>query len=201
MSQRPTKSSSKRRVAIAHAHSGHRAYVFLRAGNRSIFGSVQLPVVDLREVLDLAMPPAPDDSSAASPAVLEPIRGYLESHFSIHIDGREVRYALDESRLIEIEGDLYVSTSYHATGLDLGRPALFRVEFDALVDVLPERETLLIVLNSRGFGRYKSEEERRYEMGAGQTIREFVVQRPTGPQKVTGTLRELQRAVADRLRR
>lgn len=201
MSEPRTKSSSKRRLAIAHAHSGHHAYVFLRAGNRGIFGNVQLPVVDLNDVLDLDLPLTKDEGSAALHAVREPIRRYIESHFSIHVDGREVPYILDDSRFIEPAGEGYVSTNYQATELDLDRPALFKVEFDALVDVLPERETLLIVVNARGFGRYTSGHERRYEMGADQTTREFVLERPTGPQNVSGTLRELQRAVANRLRR
>ena len=72
---------------VASAHSGEESYVYLDIYDTSIEGRVELPIIDVNEILALNIPQG-EEAEEAVAANLALLQNYAAEHFAIGTDTR-----------------------------------------------------------------------------------------------------------------
>lgn len=141
-----------RRVTVAHAHSGEDSYVILELRQSGIEGSVQYPISDLNQVLDLSIA---QDEKTARPQIEEAIDrivDYTKNHFSISSEAGKLMPEIGPFRFLELKTSSYVVIPFALPAEANGSYSRVTVDYDGIIADLPHRTGLLDARHFRGLG-------------------------------------------------
>ncbi len=140
--------------SAASAHSGDQSYLYLDVTERTLTGRIEIPMVDLREVLDFELEGDDAQNLAEVTQKLGLVHNYLAEHLVLGpIDDGDGRWdiAFGEAELFfsddpEID-DQYIVVPFDVdvTGGDV--PRRFDVQLDLFFDEIDGRDHLLLIGN------------------------------------------------------
>ncbi len=159
-------------AAPASAHSGTQSYVYLEMYETGIEGRVEFPVVDLNEVLGLAVP---QEEEAAAPVVAEQLdllQAYAADHLSLGAGGDEWPVVFDGFSFLELDGPgSYVVLDFTVDREFASTPRTFTASYDGLIHAKTDRDALLIIGIDWGSGTFNNESSELVRFTPGNSTR------------------------------
>lgn len=143
----------------AQAHTGTQSYVYLEIYDTAIAGNVQYPIVDVNEVLDLAIPQDRAGAFAAIQENLATLQTYTIEHLAIG-DGT-TWWTIDFTgfRVLEISAGSYAVLEFELAERFDPVPREFTVTFDGIMSDKPDRDALLLIASDWQSGTFRNEGE------------------------------------------
>ncbi len=155
----------------ALAHSGKQSYVYLGFFDSEIDGRVELPVRDLGAVLDIDFGTDAVAITAAFDANRDEVVSYVDSHFGLEsVDGESWDVEYGDVSVLDLGASSYLLFPFEVTeGFDTV-PRQLVVEFDAIIEVDPQKDALLHIENDVRSGVLNNESDPILGFSTGQTV-------------------------------
>jgi len=164
----------------ALAHSGKQSYVYLGFYDSELDGRVEIPVRDLGAVLDIDFGTNRETITAALEANRNEIIAYVDSHMALEsVDGDEWDIEYGAVSVLNLGADSYLLFPFDVAEDFDEAPRELVVEFDAIIDVDPDKDALLHIENDVRSGVVKNESDPILGFSTGQTVQ--VVALDTAP--------------------
>lgn len=170
----------------AHAHSGRTSYINVSIRVGGVSGEVQYPIHDINHVLGLSIPEEESGGLAAMEANLAAIQAYTSEHFAIG-DG-DVTWPVEFTgyRILDHDHGGYAIVKYRVPKTFDGTPPQLSVTFDGIIHQYPDREALVVVKTSRGFGELRAKAQDRLPISASIPTQQVLLQDPSIMSNVAG---------------
>jgi hypothetical protein len=164
----------------ALAHSGKQSYVYLGFYDTELDGRVEIPVRDLGAVLDIDFGTNRETITAALEANRNEITSYVDSHLALEsVDGDEWDIEYGAVSVLNLGANSYLLFPFDVAEDFDEAPRELVVEFDAIIDVDPDKDALLHIENDVRSGVVKNESDPILGFSTGQTVQ--VVALDTAP--------------------
>lgn len=170
----------------AHAHSGRTSYINVAIRDGVVAGEVQYPIHDLNHVLDLAIPEEEAGGLAAMEANLDAIEAYTREHFAIGDGDVEWPVEFAGYRVLDHDDGGYAIIKYRVVKTFDGTPPQLSVTFDGIIHQYPDREALVVVKTSRGFGDLRAKAQDRLPISATIPTQQLLLEGETMMGQVAG---------------
>lgn len=170
----------------AHAHSGQTSYINVAIRAAAVSGEVQYPIHDLNHVLDLAIPKDEAGGLAAMKANLAAIQAYTSEHFSIGDGTTTWPFEFTGYRVLDHEHGGYAIVKYRVTETFAETPSRLSVTYDGIIHQYPDRDALVVVKTSRGFGELRAKAQDRLPITANMPTQQTLIDGSTALSNVAG---------------
>jgi hypothetical protein len=155
----------------ALAHSGKQSYVYLGFFDSEIDGRVELPVRDLGAVLDIDFGTDAVAITAAFEEHRDEIVSYVDAHFTLEaVDGDAWDLEYGDVSVLELGANSYLLFPFDVAEDFDEAPRELVVEFDAIIEVDPEKDALLHIENDVRSGVLNNESDPILGFSTGQTV-------------------------------
>jgi hypothetical protein len=155
----------------ALAHSGKQSYVYLGFFDSEIEGRVELQVGDLGSVLGIDFGTDAETITAAFEANRAEIVSYVAEHFGLEsLDGDVWDVEYGEVSVLELGANSYLLFPFDVVEDFDESPRELVVEFDAIIEVDPDKDALLHIENDVRSAVLNNESDPILGFSTGQTV-------------------------------
>ena len=155
----------------ALAHSGKQSYVYLGFYDSEVDGRVEIPVRDLGPVLGIDFGTNRETITAALEANRDEIISYVDSHMALEsVDGDEWALEYGAVSVLNLGANSYLLFPFDVAEDFDEAPREVVVEFDAIIEVDPDKDALLHIENDVRSGVVKNESDPILGFSTGQTV-------------------------------
>lgn len=172
----------------AHAHSGRTSYINVSIRDGGVSGEVQYPIHDLNHVLELSIPEEEAGGMAAMEANLAAIEVYTREHFEIGDGEKTWPVEFTGYRVLDHDHGGYAIVKYKVAKTFDGTPPQLSVTFDGIIHQYPDREALVVVKTSRGFGDLRAKSQDRLPISANIPTQQVLLQDESMLSHVSGAV-------------
>lgn len=153
---------------VASAHSGEESYVYLDIYDTSIEGRIELPIIDVNDVLGLDIPQG-EEADAAVAANLRTLQEYAADHFAIGTAAEPWAVVFDGYGIIDADNGSYAVLQFEVDKEFESTPREFTTTYDGILHAKPERSALLIIGTDFGSGTFNNEASELLRYSPGST--------------------------------
>lgn len=191
--------SARRQVTVAHAHTKTHNYLFVDASTSAIRGSVHFLIRDMARVMDI-------NEQAHDPTVwieanLDRIKKHVADSFDISGDGSKLSLEFPEWRLLPHGDDPFVVIDYRVAEDVQRLGGSFEVRFNPALETDPEREGLVVIQRSPGWGPLKANRDQHLHADKNTSTHQVSIEEYTWSQNLFASISELIRRILKALRR
>ncbi len=187
----------------ASAHSGTQSYLFIRVFDDGIDGRLEFPIGDLNRLLDADVPDPtrlddvqPAERGAARTSALarfQPLasrmEAYLDSQLRIGpVGGKSWQRRYSDWELLGTESGGYLTVRFDIVDLLDPPPRSFEVQFDAMIEALPNYSTLLLLETDWQGGVFNNQEQPLLTFREGHTRQRVDLDEPSFWAGIAGTI-------------
>ena len=160
----------------AFAHSGKQSYVYLGFYDSEIDGRVELPVRDLGAVLGIDFGTDADTINAAFETNRDDVTSYVDSHLALEsIDGEAWDLEYGDVSVLDLGANSYLLFPFEVASEFDDVPRELVVEFDAIIEVDPEKDALLHIEHDVRSAVFNNESDPLLGFSTGQTVQTVVL--------------------------
>ena len=161
----------------ALAHSGKQSYVYLGFYDSEIDGRVEIPVRDLGSVLGIDFGTNRETITAALEANRDEIIAYVDAHMALEgVDGDQWALEYGAVSVLNLGANSYLLFPFDVAEDFDEAPREVVVEFDAIIDVDPDKDALLHIENDVRSGVVKNESNPILGFSTGQTVQTIALE-------------------------
>ena len=131
-------------IQTSHAHTLGQSYIFMRIGDQSIQGRVEIPILDLDRAASLDISSEGVISDAEVTEARVKIEDYLQKNFRISSSGKSWPMHYSDIELLEIEVADYLVAQF-TVGMDGVVPDVLDIEYSAIHEVDSDHRGWLII--------------------------------------------------------